>query len=162
WTIGYGLFAALTACCGFLVRSRAADRHEAAAVSTPASRPTTWRLRSTWLVLSFVPSSLMLGVTTHISTDIAAVPLLWILPLGMYLGTFVLAFAERQYLSHRWLARGVPPLVFACLLTVLFNARAWWFIPLHLTTFFVVAMVCHRELAARRPSVDRLTGFYIW
>lgn len=162
WTIGYALFAALTACCGFLVLSGSAGRREAAAELTVASPRTTWRLRATWLVLSFVPSSLMLGVTTHISTDIAAVPLLWILPLGMYLGTFVLAFAQRQYLSDRWLSRAVPPLVFACLLTVAFNKHASRFIPVHLTTFFVVALMCHRGLAARRPSVDRLTEFYIW
>ncbi len=104
----------------------------------------------------------MLGVTTHISTDIAAVPLLWVLPLAMYLLTFVFAFSPRELLPHRWLIRLLPPLIFACLLTILLNARVWWLIPLHLATFFAIAMVCHRELANRRPDVQRLTEFYIF
>ncbi len=72
-------------------------------------------------MLSFIPSSLMLGVTTHISTDVAAVPLLWVLPLAMYLGTFVLAFSPREVLPHRWLIRLLPVLIAGCLATVLLN-----------------------------------------
>ncbi len=73
--------------------------------------PTMW-MRLSWLVLSFVPSSLMLGVTTHVSTDVAPVPLLWVLPLAMYLGTFVLAFSSREWIAQRWLTRVLPLLVY--------------------------------------------------
>jgi hypothetical protein len=114
------------------------------------------------MVLSFVPSSLLLGVTTHISTDIAAVPLLWVLPLALYLATFVLTFASREIIPHRWLVRALPALILCCLLTILLNGRMSWLIPLHVITFFASAMVCHRELAHRRPSAQRLTEFYLW
>jgi hypothetical protein len=104
----------------------------------------------------------MLGVTTHISTDVAAVPLLWVLPLAMYLGTFVLTFSSRELLPHRQLVRVLPVLIFGCLCTILMGAGKWWLILLHLLTFFVCAMVCHRELARRRPDTEHLTEFYIW
>jgi spermidine synthase len=162
WAAGYALLVCLTASCGFLVRAFAAERPRGPASAADPLDSLSVRTRLQWVVLSFVPSSLMLGVTTHISTDIAAVPLLWVLPLAMYLGTFVLVFSKREFFSHRWLIRLAPPLILGCLLTLLFNGRAWWLVPLHLTTFFVVAMVCHRELALRRPSVEHLTNFYIW
>ena len=76
--------------------------HAAAPVVTVRSLSRRGR-RLRWVILSFIPSSLMLGVTTHISTDVAAVPLLWVLPLAMYLGTFVLAFSPEEVLPHRWL-----------------------------------------------------------
>ena len=162
WAGGYALFIGLTASCGFLVRAFASDLRPGSAPAAELRDAVSARTRLQWVILSFIPSSLMLGVTTHISTDVAAVPLLWVLPLAMYLGTFVLAFAQREVISHRWLIRLVPPLILGCLLTILFNGRVWWLIPLHLVTFFAVAMVCHRELANRRPSVSHLTEFYIW
>ena len=118
--------------------------------------------RMQWVALSFVPSSLMLGVTTHVSSDIAAVPLMWVLPLAMYLLTFVLAFAQREIVPRQLLIRALPPLVFASLLTVLIGVHHGWLIPLHLATFFCAALLCHRELADRRPHVAHLTEFYIW
>ena len=163
WATGYALLTIATACCAVLVRrfpnrgepERVEDAQLPRAVPTIGAR---WR----WVVLSFVPSSLMLGVTTHISTDVAAVPLLWIVPLAIYLGTFVLAFATRQLLSERWLVRLLPVLVSSCLVSIVANAQQWWLIPLHLITFFVCALVCHRALARRRPDVRHLTEFYIW
>jgi hypothetical protein len=104
----------------------------------------------------------MLGVTTHVSSDIAAVPLMWVLPLAIYLLTFVLAFSQREIVPRQLLIRLLPPLVFVCLLTILVAAQSGWFIPLHLLTFFCAALLCHRELAARRPHVAHLTEFYIW
>lgn len=161
WTVGYAALVILLGACAMLVRGFGQEKPpETIAVSLEEAVSIPTRLR--WVVLSFVPSSLMLGVTTHISTDIAAVPLLWVLPLALYLATFVLAFASKEGLSHRWLVRLLPPLVFACLCTVLVNSRAAWLIPLHLTAFFVCALVCHRELARRRPHVHHLTEFYIW
>jgi len=162
WAAGYALLVCLTASCGFLVRTFGTEQPRDPASVADVRDHLSVRTRLQWVILSLVPSSLMLGVTTHISTDVAAVPLLWVLPLAMYLGTFVLVFSKREYLPHRWLIRLAPPLILGCLLTILFNGRVWWLIPLHLTTFFVVAMVCHRELALRRPSVEHLTNFYIW
>jgi hypothetical protein len=106
-------------------------------------------LRLRWLVLSLVPSSLLLGVTTHISTDIAAVPLLWVIPLALYLLTFVLVFARRTILPHRWMVRLQPFLVVpvAGWFYLSGSHTSWLFVPLHLAMFFVTAMVCHGELA---------------
>ena len=76
--------------------------------------------------------------------------------------TFVLTFASREIVPHRWLVRALPALILCCLLTILLNGRMSWLIPLHVITFFASAMVCHRELALRRPPAQRLTEFYLW
>jgi hypothetical protein len=163
WSGGYLLLIALTVVCALFVRGFG-EPQQSDAVSDDAieSESTSARRPFEWMVLSFIPSSLLLGVTTHISTDIAAVPLLWVLPLALYLATFVLTFAKRQVVPHRWLVRGLPALILCCLLTMLLNIQMSWLIPLHVVTFFVVAMVCHRELAHRRPPAQRLTEFYLW
>ena len=67
-----------------------------------------WPRRLRWLVLALVPSSLLLAVTTHITTDLAAVPLLWVVPLALYLLTFVVAFARRPWLRHAWMVKAQP------------------------------------------------------
>ena len=61
-----------------------------------------------WMVLAFIPSSLMLGVTMYLTTDIAAIPLLWVIPLALYLLTFILTFARRPILPHSWMIRALP------------------------------------------------------
>ena len=167
WMAGYSLLVLLAAGCAWMVRecsgtvgtlpAETRDAHAAAAAVPPSGR-----LRLQWIALSFVPSSLMLGVTTHVSSDIAAVPLMWVLPLAIYLLTFVLAFSQREAVPRQFLIRALPPLVFVCLLTILIAGQSGWFIPLHLATFFCAALLCHRELASRRPHVAHLTEFYIW
>ena len=120
--------------------------------------------RMRWVLLAFAPSSLLLGVTSYISTDIAAVPLLWIIPLALYLITFILVFAPRSLLPHSLMLRVQP--YFLLPLVILF----FWglkpvplsLIPVHLLAFFVTAMVCHGELAKTRPPTNRLTEFYLW
>ncbi len=105
----------------------------------------------------------MLGVTTHIATDIASAPLLWVIPLVLYLLRFVIVFARRPVLPH-WLMLAAMP--YAVLLMPLLAFRIpmkfWITIPIHLLTFFIVAMVCHGELARTRPGARRLTEFYLW
>jgi hypothetical protein len=163
WSGGYLFLIALTAACAMFVRAfGGAFRPDTAFDDVVASEAASGRKPIQWMVLSFVPSSLLLGVTTHISTDIAAVPLLWVLPLALYLATFVLTFASTEIIPHRWLVRALPALILCCLLTILLNGRMSWLIPLHVITFFASAMVCHRELAHRRPSAQRLTEFYLW
>ncbi len=123
--------------------------------STAPTSP--WRQRSVWIALSFVPSSLLLGVTMHIATDVASAPLLWVLPLALYLLTFMLAFASRPWLPHAIVARAVPLL----LIPLIIAPPRGLLLPLHLATFFALALLCHGELARRRPSVGRLTEFYL-
>ena len=165
WAAGYGLLGALTVACAFVaVRARRqSSKVEAQPVGSPAMSPSRIR-RLRWVALAAVPSSLMLGVTTHLSTDIAAVPLMWVVPLAVYLLSFILVFARRPVVPHRWMVRALPWVVLP--LIVMLCARMSQPLPLvmgwHVLALFVVAMVCHGELANDRPDARYLTEFYLW
>jgi hypothetical protein len=116
-----------------------------------------------WIVLAFVPSSFLLALTTYITTDVAAVPLLWIIPLVLYLLSFTMVFGRRTTVPHATLVQWQP--VGLICLAVLDSwgsaAASPWLVPLHLIVFFVTALVCHGELAATKPRVAQLTAFYL-
>ena len=122
------------------------------------------RLR--WLALSLVPSSLLLGVTTYISSEITPMPFLWVVPLSLYLLTFILVFARRTLLPLRWMVGLQPVLVVMAAATLMYNGAGLREVvllgTLHLAAFFVTAMVCHAQLAAERPEPSQLTEFYLW
>jgi hypothetical protein len=125
----------------------------------------SWSRRLRWLALAFVPSSMMLGVTMYLTTDIAPIPLLWVIPLAIYLLTFILVFARWTFLPHWLMVRSLP--VIALVLIFLLFAEdmkppIWLLIPLHLLMLFTAAMVCHGELARDRPPPAQLTEFYLW
>lgn len=123
--------------------------------------------RLLWVARAFVPSSLLLGVTTYLTTDLAPVPLLWVVPLAIYLATFILAFARLPALTNRLFALIAPPVVLALLFvmqwdeTQVFLSQGRLFI-IHLAVFFVVSMACHGALAQTRPAASKLTEFYLW
>ena len=123
-----------------------------------------WNQRVRWLLLSFAPSSLLLGVTTHITTDIAAVPLFWIIPLALYLLTFIFAFAQKSYLPYDRILELQAFLIALVIIITLapFIDATWGKLILQLLVFFTTAFVCHRELANCRPSANKLTEFYLW
>ena len=128
----------------------------------PAAPRAAGRERLGWLAYSAVPSCLLLGVTGHITTDVASGPLLWVVPLALYLLTFVNAFARRPLAGGRWAG---PAMAWAIVLLVAvlpWREPAGLFLPLHLAVFLVVAGVCHLELARRRPEPARLTEFYLF
>jgi spermidine synthase len=106
----------------------------------------------------------MLGVTTYLSTDIAAVPLLWIVPFALYLLTLIVAFSSRASLvgplTNRWLPLLVVPL--ALFLTTQSSGALWFVIPLNLVAFTLAAAGCHALLAGDRPTPARLAEFYFW
>jgi hypothetical protein len=168
WMWGYWLLVALAIGCVICLRRASAQlpagSSPASSVETDTAPKITSARRFRWVLLSFVPSSLMLGVTSYLSSDIAVIPLMWVLPLSIYLLTFILAFARRQILSSSLLARVWPlalvPLVIA------FSVQAalpmWSLLVLHLGAFFVAALFCHTELAADRPSATHLTEFFLW
>ncbi len=180
WTLLYGLLVALIISCAFLLwRSLAespAPHTSSTAIHdqpriTPAELTSndddklllTRRLR--WLLLAFVPSSLMLGVTSYITTDIASVPLLWIIPLALYLLTMVLAFARRQLISARLPILVVPGATVVLLIIYLADTSgsgARTLILLHLAYFFFAALMCHGQLASDRPGTKHLGEFYVW
>ena len=194
WSVGYGLLVVLVlACAAVLWRSPrepaaagAGDEAKPAAADPlpmpgsdspagaadagppappgPPERPTLGR-RLRWVGLAFVPSSLMLGVTATITTDIAPIPLLWSLPLSLYLISFILVFApgSRPDRLHRAMVFALPGVVLLISLIVLLGVRGplWIMVPVHLAAFFVVAVVCHGELARDRPRARWLTEFYL-
>ncbi len=173
WSLGYGLLALLIlSCAGILWRSSRAGGQEAAkgkagepeAARADVPETLTAGRRLKWVALSFAPSSLLLGVTTYISTDIAAVPLIWVVPLALYLLTFVLVFARRPLLRPELAARWQPVAVLPLAILFLWDLQAEGnlVLPLHLLAFFFLAMVCHGELARSRPSTAHLTEFYLW
>jgi hypothetical protein len=162
WSAGYVLLVVLIGGCALALWWRPALSAMRAASDVSAA-PLTWRQRGLWVLLAFVPSSLMLGVTAHISTDIAATPLFWVVPLTLYLLTFVVVFARRPLLRHAWMLRLQPFLLIPLALTFNYLPGVFWLgLALHLLVFFVTAMVCHGELSRRRPAALHLTEFYVW
>lgn len=159
WTVGYGVFTALVVAVAW--RMRRGDAGPAAA-PLPVSPPIPWREKALWVALAAIPSSLMLGVTAYLSTDVASAPFLWVAPLALYLLTFVLAFQARVTIPF-----GVTLLVqaattSACTAILPFANGDWAFLFLiHLVTFFFAALMCHQSLARRRPAPDRLTEFFL-
>jgi SAM-dependent methyltransferase len=151
---------ALTAVCvAVLWRSGAAEAPSRAATRDEA---VTGAQRTRWIALAFVPSSLMLGVTAQITSEVAPIPLFWVLGLGLYLLTFVVAFAWRRTAPPLLLNLALPPLVLTVLIVTFFRVtHAPWVLGLHLATFVVAALICHTHLAAQRPGPARLTDFYL-
>ncbi|UCH75089.1 MAG: fused MFS/spermidine synthase [Rhodospirillales bacterium] len=164
WTGFYLALIGLIGLCGlFLWRRYIAEPPGIEGEELTLAPDITWRRRLWWIALAFAPSSLMLGATLHISTDLAAVPLLWVLPLAFYLLSFVIVFARRPVVPHRWmLVLQVPALILLAVAMSWDIAGAWGEIAIHLVAFFFIATACHGELAARRPTAEHLTEFYLW
>ena len=122
----------------------------------------SWRQRAAWVAYSAVPSALLLGVTAHISTDIASAPLLWVLPLALYLLSFVNAFARKPLVPQWFAGRAMAFAIVLLAAVFLWREPAGVYLPLHLGAFFCMALACHGELASRRPAAGALTEFYLF
>lgn len=169
WSAGFVVLAIMVfACAVFLPKGR----HDTAAPAPadPSSdahsefiRPTLGR-RFRWILLAFVPSSLLLGITNFMTTDLAAVPLLWVVPLALYLLTFVVAFARRPIFPHKWvlLAQPLFLLPFVLWFYWLYEPSLSILFGIHLLAFFITALMCHGELSRTRPGTNHLTEFYLW
>jgi len=183
WSVGFYVLIALIAACGVLlwrspVKSPAAAGADATA-DAPFTSPPTWRDAAFWVAQAAVPSALLVAVTAHISTDIGAFPLLWVLPLALYLLTFVIVFSRWPIIPH-WLVVAVQPVFVIALIGVIiadpiksvFAGHADFVfqpvksivgqIAVHVVVFFVCALMCHGELARTRPAPQYLTAFYLW
>lgn len=164
WSVGYiGLIGLVAACGWFFIRlyqqTSTASEEQEILVSEPSVLT-----KLHWLALAFVPSSLLLGLTNFVSTDIAAVPLLWIIPLTLYLLSFVLVFSRWANVIHR-VSLQLQPVVLLPFIAYSFINPAilpyWLDLALHLTAFFLAIMVCHGELAKHRPHTAYLTLYYL-
>src|SRR6478752_7323385 len=147
----------------FALRTQA----KAAELNLPADDPDapapSWILRARWIFLAAVPSGLLIAVTAHISTDVAAAPLLWVLPLSLYLLTWVLVFQSRPLLPHKWMLLAQPLAIAGVVVLLAVGGEQNLLLTLggHQLCFFVIAMACHGELARTRPAAKYLTGFYV-
>ena len=159
WSTAYvaaGLIVALCVTRLWRVRVERAD-----ATEQPSPAPAARRV-GFWVLLAFVPSGLMLAATTYITTDIVAMPLLWVIPLGLYLLSFTVAFAGWRAPAER-ITRFSPivVLLFGGIMISGFDSRAYLNAGLTLTLLFVVSVALHTRLFGVRPAADRLTGFYL-
>jgi len=162
WTIGFAVLAALIALCASLV---VVARQQLTLAPAPiAAAPLSLRARAEWTFLAFVPSALLVAVTAQIATDVASAPFLWVIPLALYLLTFVLVFRQRPLIPEAapLFAQAALIAAIAILLVVSRWVPVEVALALHLTTFFVAALVCHSVLYRRRPEATRLTEFYLF
>jgi hypothetical protein len=174
WAIGYGLALVLLATCAIVLRrrqrpDRAAEEREAvdetraytAALEDRGPTGVSARRAGRWILLAFVPSSLMLAVTSLMSTDIAAVPLLWIVPLGLYLLSFTVAFSSWGPTALRWATMAAPLIVVGAVAIRPAGAPMLLALGVQALVVFVGGLVAHGLLAADRPPPVLLTRFYL-
>lgn len=165
WTLLYLALLALLAMCGIsALRGETTVAPGARDATSADIAPIATKERLIWLALSFAPASLLLGLTSHVTADLVSAPLLWVAPLALYLGTFVIAFARRPLIPRRasyWLqAFAIAALVAALIAPDWLGF--WPILAAHVAAFAFSALACHHELAARRPPAARLTEFYLW
>ncbi len=166
WRLAYVAYAATMLACAGIVWRRVGAGNAGRRFAEPredAPKP-SWAEAGLWLALAAVPASLTLGVTSYLTTDLAAVPLLWVLPLALYLLTLVVAFSRFGPAASRQAARSLPmlALLVALLLIGRFHAPLVLLMPLHLVALAVASLACHGELARRRPPPAGLTEYYLW
>ncbi len=160
WSVGYILLVAMVGICGFMA---AAARPAEAGTSSPEEEiaAVTWRQRLIWVALSFVPSGLLTGTTAHLATDLVSAPFMWVLPLAIYLLTFVITFQSKPWISHQTVIERLGVVVAPLCLFALSPATQLGLVPVHLIVVFALMMACHGTLVALRPAAGRLTEFYL-
>lgn len=168
WHAGYIVLCGIIALSGILClvfHSKNKLKKDTNASLKPHNLPSK-RTIGMWCLLAFIPSSLMLGVTAHVTTDVASIPLLWIIPLAFYLASFVMAFAEPPL----WIAKNEKLLSFytfgllaftLCFTVATTHQFIWMQVVLHYVTFLFAATLCHLKLAQLKPHADQLTFFYL-
>lgn len=161
WSIGYGLFVVLCSATAFRFSTGEATPLIAVA-EAPGDAP-TWTEYGLWFGLAAFPSALLLSVTNFLLANVAAIPLFWIIPLALYLLSFIFAFG-----SLWWYWRGLWYEAFAVAVLAMIIAMSgitslndYRFLPLFTICLFVCCLVCHAELASLRPKPRYLTAYYL-
>ncbi|MBU2532547.1 MAG: hypothetical protein KKB37_07390, partial [Alphaproteobacteria bacterium] len=165
WASGFVVLMMMLGACAILMLSSRFQFE--ASISTAAmtpSEPVTVTRRLVWIGLAFVPSALLVAFTTHITTDIASAPFLWVIPLATFLGTFVIVFRDESMIPHDKVLRLHPILVASAILFVVMPSAGGTILQaiLGFATFVVTTLVCHRALFEARPAAARLTEFYLY
>ncbi|OYY63011.1 spermidine synthase [Sphingomonas sp. 28-62-11] len=158
WSAGYALVAVLVISCALALPCG----EKAVAVTVPTSPAPATRTIGHWILLAFVPSGMMLATTTYITTDIVAMPLLWVIPLGLYLLSFSIAFAANRVLADA-ITRFAPLqiLLFGGVMVGGFQGMPYFNAGVALTLLFTISVCLHTTMYRQRPAADRLTGFYL-
>ena len=161
WSVGFWTVAALVTACAYASVRRALPRTGNARARSGSAIPLSQR--ALWIALALVPSALLLGVTQHLATDVVSAPLLWVVPMALYLATFMAAFSNRNFGgARRW--GSVAPLVALLVLVLSLGEVRYPILPIalvHLAAFTVLAMLCHTRLAESRPDPAHLTGYFV-
>lgn len=160
WSAGFVVLALLVVLCS----RKSAGKAPLPTVSDKSTDTAPWRERLKWAALAAVPSGLLLSTTTHLTTDIVAVPLLWIIPLSLYLATYILAFAQSGAVFVRTAQRAAPLLLLLLggYTFLAEGAIAFLMAISNLVLLLFVALALHGHLAERRPPAAQLTDFYLW
>lgn len=162
WSGAFVVFAALSACAAWM--SSSGEVRAQAETAEQAGAPPSIRQMALWLLLSACACALLVSISTHLSTNVAPIPLLWVAPLALYLLTFILAFGSRRFYDRArlfpWVAAAIGGIAY------LYthgdsNLHIRWAIPVYLAGLFICCLACHGELAYRRPSTRYLTRFYL-
>jgi hypothetical protein len=164
WSFGYVGLVAGIALCGALVTRASGASAPALATAKATLSSVRWKDRVAWTVLALIPSGLLVAVTAHITTDVASAPFLWIVPLALYLLTFVVAFSDKPLLPTKLMLALQPATTAVVAILLLWTDKIDWGIALAglLIAFFVTSMVCHAQLYRRRPAASELTQFYVF
>jgi hypothetical protein len=166
WSGGFLALVIAIAACGLAVFGRerrdlatATASGEQACLDAPA-----WSERLTWVFLAFIPSGLLVAYTTHLSTDLASAPLLWVLPLAIYLASFVAVFRQRPRASLGGLLVLQPLAVTGALAAYEWKGDYSWIVSalVGMLALLVTSLLCHAQLYKRRPEAARLTHFYLY
>ena len=162
WSIGFAVLIVLIAACSLLMLRVPARMARKTKRSRSEAKP-GWPTIGHWVFIAAVPSGLLVAVTAYISTDIAAAPMLWAIPLSLYLLTWVLVFQRQPLIPHRIALLLQPFAIAGIVALVVFAIRLGLFLNIagHLLAFFFIALACHGELARTRPQARHLTTFYL-
>lgn len=164
WSGAFALFAVLCAVTGWVSLRRSAAPSTAAADDPAPAAPGAAR-HALWAALAMGPSMLLLALTTHMTTDLAPIPFLWVLPLALYLLSFILCFDAPRWYRRTWFLAALPLALGALFWLVKLGPEARPDLRLMIAgyalCFFIACMVCHGELARLRPHPAHLTGFYL-
>ena len=163
WTYGYIALIVLLVILSLIAHGRKANTFTPTTEKLLPPVKITPSKRLLWIGLAFIPSSLMLGVTSHMSNNIASAPFLWIIPLVLYLLTFIIVFATNPIVSTQQLKRLFPYVIILAIISG-FVLKFWIFlsISLSLVCYFIIALMCHSRLSDERPTSENLTEFYIF
>ncbi|NNL89106.1 MAG: fused MFS/spermidine synthase [Marinicaulis sp.] len=163
WMYGYIILIAFIAGAGLVAIFNSDGQAKAKEIEDPEqAEEISWKRRLQWVSIAFVPSSLMLGVTSHLSANVAAAPFIWVGPLALYLLTFVFAFAKKPAIRPQFIEWIFPIAVILGLIYISLHVKQFALaVGATLLIFFVITQHCHNKLAALRPSVSRLTEFYL-